>query len=108
MFRQGGHAANYIYPPLYGSGCAEAETPYPVAYNQQLFQGVQVVNTDISLFRRVVGSSRIERGALTQGSQLPSHLWYAVWCVTGLGRHELRHRGSTRFVLPIASWGYLE
>lgn len=70
MFRQGGHTANYIYPPLYGSGCAEAETPYPVAYNQQLFQGVQVVNTDISLFRRVVGSSRIERGALTQGEPI--------------------------------------
>ena len=61
-FEQAGYAANYVYPPLHGIGCAEAEAPYPGADSKQLFQTGMCANTDISLFRSAVGSNRIEEG----------------------------------------------
>lgn len=61
-FRQAGFADNYVYPPLHGIGCAEAEAPYPDANSTQLFKMGMCVNTDISLFRSAVGSNRIEEG----------------------------------------------
>jgi Xaa-Pro aminopeptidase len=61
-FERAGYAANYVYPPLHGIGCAEAEAPYPGADSKQLFQTGMCANTDISLFRSAVGSNRIEEG----------------------------------------------
>lgn len=61
-FAETGYAENYIYPPLHGIGCAEAEAPYPDASNQEPFVAGYAVNTDISLFRSAAGSNRIEEG----------------------------------------------
>ncbi|MHB9033267.1 MAG: M24 family metallopeptidase [Anaerolineae bacterium] len=67
-FAEAGYAGNYVYPPLHGIGCAEAEAPYPDANNQQPFVVNHAVNTDISLFRSPVGSNRIEEGFIvTEG-----------------------------------------
>ena len=61
-FTQAGYSDNYVYPPLHGIGCAEAEAPYPDTHSKLLFQTGMCVNTDISLFRSAVGSNRIEEG----------------------------------------------
>ncbi|MHB1355685.1 MAG: M24 family metallopeptidase [Anaerolineae bacterium] len=70
-FTAAGYVANYVYPPLHGIGCAEAEAPYPDAHNQQPFEAGHAVNTDISLFRSAVGSNRIEEGFIvTEGEPI--------------------------------------
>ena len=51
-----------LYPPLHGSGCAEAESPYPNENTDAVFEAGMTVNTDISLFGLPGGSNRIEEG----------------------------------------------
>lgn len=65
-FERAGFAENYVYPPLHGIGCAEAEAPYPDANNTQPFRAGMAANTDISLFRSAVGSNRIEEGFIVR------------------------------------------
>jgi len=61
-FSETGYGSNYVYTPLHGIGCAEAEAPYPDAEAKAPFTDGMCVNTDISLFRSSVGSNRIEEG----------------------------------------------
>jgi Xaa-Pro aminopeptidase len=68
-FTHAGYSDNYVYPPLHGIGCAEAEAPYPDAHSSQLFQAGMCVNTDISLFRSAVGSNRIEEGFVVRDGE---------------------------------------
>ena len=54
-----------LYPPLHGSGLAEAESPYPNASSTAVFTSNMSVNTDISLFGHPYGSNRIEVTLIT-------------------------------------------
>jgi Xaa-Pro aminopeptidase len=51
-----------LYPPLHGSGLAEAESPYPDEHSCLILQPGLTVNTDVSLFGHPVGSNRVEEG----------------------------------------------
>ena len=51
-----------LYPPMHGSGLAEAENPYPDETTERVFQPGMCFNTDISLFGSPGGSNRIEAG----------------------------------------------
>jgi len=62
VFRNEGLAEYDVYPPLHGSGCAEAENPYPNENTEVVFEAGMTVNTDISLFGLEGGSNRIEEG----------------------------------------------
>jgi Xaa-Pro aminopeptidase len=68
-FTAAGYSDNYVYPPLHGIGCAEAEAPYPDASATALFQAGMCVNTDISLFRSAVGSNRVEEGFVVRDNE---------------------------------------
>ena len=59
-FRKEGLEKYDVYPPLHGSGCAEAESPYPHENTEAVFEAGMTVNTDISLFGLEGGSNRIE------------------------------------------------
>ena len=59
-FRKEGLEEYDVYPPLHGSGCAEAESPYPNETTEAVFEAGMTVNTDISLFGLEGGSNRIE------------------------------------------------
>jgi len=59
-FRKEGLEEYDVYPPLHGSGCAEAESPYPIENTEAVFEVGMTVNTDISLFGLEGGSNRIE------------------------------------------------
>ncbi|MCL2517668.1 MAG: M24 family metallopeptidase [Oscillospiraceae bacterium] len=61
-FRKEGLEEYDIYPPLHGSGCAEAESPYPNENTEAVFEAGMTVNTDISLFGLAGGSNRVEEG----------------------------------------------
>jgi len=61
-FRKEGLEEYDVYPPLHGSGCAEAESPYPNENTDAVFEVGMTVNTDISLFGLEGGSNRIEEG----------------------------------------------
>ena len=53
-----------IYPPLHGCGMAEAESPYPDAQTNAVFEEGMTVNIDLSLFGHPDGSNRIEESFL--------------------------------------------
>jgi len=61
-FRKEGLEEYDVYPPLHGSGCAEAESPYPDENTEAVFEAGMTVNTDISLFGLAGGSNRVEEG----------------------------------------------
>ncbi len=69
-FEKAGYAENYVYPPLHGIGCAEAEAPYPDSNCRNLFEANMCVNGDISLFRSEVGSNRIEEGFVIRDGEV--------------------------------------
>ena len=51
-----------LYPPMHGSGLAEAENPYPDKDTERVFLPGMCFNTDISLFGTPGNSNRIEAG----------------------------------------------
>lgn len=61
-FREKGLEEYDVYPPLHGSGLAEAENPYPDENTDRCFEEGMVFNTDISLFGAPGDSNRIEAG----------------------------------------------
>lgn len=61
-FREKGLEAYDVYPPLHGSGLAEAENPYPDENTDRCFEEGMIFNTDISLFGAPGNSNRIEAG----------------------------------------------
>lgn len=61
-FRDKGLESYDVYPPLHGSGLAEAENPYPDEHTDRCFEEGMVFNTDISLFGAPGNSNRIEAG----------------------------------------------
>jgi Xaa-Pro aminopeptidase len=58
------HLSKYdLYPPIHGTGLAEAESPYPDENTQYEFRKGMTINFDVSLFGLPeVGSNRIEEG----------------------------------------------
>ena len=51
-----------VYPPMHGTGLAEAESPYPDENSTYPLKAGMCVNSDISLFGHPDGSNRIEEG----------------------------------------------
>lgn len=62
QFRKEGLDAYDLYPPMHGSGLAEAENPYPDETTTKVFVPGMCFNTDISLFGATGDSNRIEGG----------------------------------------------
>ena len=57
-----------LYPPMHGSGLAEAENPYPDEKTERVFKPGMCFNTDISLFGTPGDSNRIEAGYMVTES----------------------------------------
>lgn len=69
VFRRRGLSKYDIYPPMHGTGLAEAESPYPDEKAAYAFRAGMCVNSDISLFGAPAGSNRIEEGfVITRGA----------------------------------------
>ena len=60
QFRGEGLEQYDLYPPMHGSGLAEAENPYPDENTERVFEPGMCFNTDISLFGTPGDSNRIE------------------------------------------------
>ena len=60
QFRAEGLETYDLYPPMHGSGLAEAENPYPDENTERVFEPGMCFNTDISLFGAPGDSNRIE------------------------------------------------
>ena len=87
VFRDAGLEKYDLYPPLHGSGCAEAESPYPNENTNAVFEAGMTVNTDISLFGLSGGSNRIEEGfVITETGAQTLSPFVREYCQKWLGK----------------------
>ena len=75
-----------VYPPMHGTGLAEAESPYPNEDSEYPLRTGMCVNSDISLFKHPDGSNRIEEGFVI-GTDGPESLTPLIrqLCEKGVG-----------------------
>lgn len=89
QFRAEGLEAFDLYPPLHGSGLAEAENPYPDETTERPFAPGMCFNTDISLFGAPGDSNRIEAGyILTEDGYEPITPFVDEYCEKWLRERE--------------------
>lgn len=69
VFKSHGMQQYDVYPPMHGTGLAEAESPYPDEESTYPLRAGMCVNSDISLFGHSLGSNRIEESFVITDSE---------------------------------------